>query len=207
MTEERSEKFKTAPRMPEAQGEALSRAIQVPAGWKATAEKPIPVARCRMVARSTGKRCNRWGLRGTTKVVEMDYGDGLEVVTGGICQKHGGSLPSVKEAAAAQVEAARLRLIGMADEAVNVIEDIAMNGTAENTRLKAATEILDRAGVRTGVEIDFKAEINQGETAAERTMKYLEDTARRLEEAKKAEEAPEEEEEDVVDAELVEDDE
>jgi tRNA A37 N6-isopentenylltransferase MiaA len=148
-------------------------------------QNPVKVIRCTEIARSTGKQCGRWALRGTN-----------------VCQKHGGSLPHVKEHAAAVVEAARLRLIGMSDQAIDVIEDLSLNATAEQVRLKASTEILDRAGVRAGVEVDFSGQVDLTvETAADRTRRHLEETARRMAEARRIQEAADE---DVVDAEIVE---
>jgi hypothetical protein len=74
---------------------------------------------------------------------------------------HGAQLPSVKEHAQAVVEAARMRMIGLADEAIDAIEDIVMNpGTQAQVRLKAATEILDRIGVKGAPDLSVVVEVS-----------------------------------------------
>lgn len=116
--------------------------ITVPAGWKkATLGAPIPVVRCTYIFPDThdrpGEQCARWSLRGTVK-----------------CIKHGGQIPGVRQHSEAMVEAARLRLIGATDEAVDWLLELAESSTSDAVRLKATTEVLDRAGVRGGVEVD-----------------------------------------------------
>lgn len=59
----------------------------------------------------------------------------------------------------ADIERARAKLIQSAPYAVDVLEDIMENGQSEPARLKAATEILDRAGVRGGVELDVGVDV------------------------------------------------
>lgn len=136
---------------------------------KLTVANPVPTVQCTNIARSTGKRCRRFSLRGAN-----------------VCVKHGGQLPNVQEHAAAVVEAARLRMVGLADEAVDIIHDLALNSTADNVRLKASTEILDRAGVRTNPEIEVTVTHNEGETAAERTQRALMEIAERTAAARAA---------------------
>lgn len=165
----------------------------IPAKWKPTAAEPVPVVRCTAIARSTGAQCKRWSLRGTN-----------------VCMRHGGQLPNVADHAAAVVEAARLRLIGLSDEAIDIVHDLAVNSTADQVRLKAATELLDRAGVRGGVEVDFGGNVEvTHETAADRARRLLEQTASRLatkiETERETDDEPTEDDPDVVDAELVED--
>ena len=59
------------------------------------------------------------------------------------------------------IEAARVRLIGMTDQAIDVVHDIAMDlEVNENTRLKAAQDILDRAGVKPGVNMTVEVNHN-----------------------------------------------
>lgn len=116
--------------------------LVIPDGWKkATLGAPVPVVRCTYIFPDTharpGEQCRRWSLRGTVK-----------------CIKHGGQLPGVREHSEALVESARLRLIGATDQAVDWLVDLAENSTSDAVRLKATTEVLDRAGVRGGVEVD-----------------------------------------------------
>lgn len=153
-----------------------------PPGWRPTRDKPVPVVRCTAI-RKDGERCRRWSLRGTT-----------------VCLQHGGRLPRVQDHATAVVESARLRLIDMADGAVDQIEDLMLNGTAEKIRLDASREVLNRAGINGPVEIDVQ--VTHNESPADRARKKLEDTASKL----AAQLSSREKDEDVVDAE-VEDDE
>lgn len=158
----------------------------VPEKWRPTAAEPVPVIRCTAV-KANGERCKRWSLRGAK-----------------VCPSHGGRLPSVREHAAATVEAARLRIIDLSDEAVDVISDLMLNATADKIRLDAARDLLDRAGIKGAVEIDVTVE--QVASPAERARQKIEETAARLAAQQlKAEEARREED-DVVDAELEDED-
>jgi hypothetical protein len=58
------------------------------------------------------------------------------------------------------VERARRKLIQAAPYAVDVLEDMMENAESEPVKLKAATEILDRAGVRGGSELLVDVEVN-----------------------------------------------
>lgn len=155
----------------------------IPATWKPTLNEPVPVIRCTAIKRD-GDRCKRWSLRGTN-----------------VCVKHGGQLPTVQEHAAAVVEAARLRIINMTDQAVDVLQDLMVNAAAEKIRLDAARDVLDRAGVKGALEIDLT--VSQGESAADRARRMLEDTATRM--AEKIQDQQERDADNVVDGELVED--
>lgn len=135
----------------------------VPSGWRPTASEPVPVVRCTTIKKN-GERCKRWSLRGVS-----------------VCVAHGGRLPNVQEHAAAVVEGAKLRLIGLTDLAIDQLEDLVRNGSAEKIRLDAARDILDRAGAKGAVEINV--EVTQTETAADRVRAKLLETARRLEKA------------------------
>jgi hypothetical protein len=119
--------------------------------------------RCTTI-KSNGDRCKAWSLRGTT-----------------VCYAHGGRLNNVSEHAAAVVEGAKLRLIGLADLAIDQLEDLVRNGTAEKIRLDAARDILDRVGAKGAAEI--KVEVTQTETAADRVRAMLVETAKRLDKA------------------------
>lgn len=118
----------------------LKDAGEIPMSWKPTRSAPVPTIRCTAL-KADGERCTRWSLRGTK-----------------VCITHGGTLPNVKEYAAAVVESARLRLLGNADLAVATLQDLTQPGTAEGVRLKAASEILDRVGVRGGFEVAVEVE-------------------------------------------------
>ena len=138
-----------------------------PTDWKPTPDRPVPTWRCEHV-RIDGSRCKQPGVRGT--------GPEASVLTEGrntraLCKFHGGALPHVKQLASETVSAARMRLVGATDMALDTVFDLATNPkVAEAVRLKAATEILDRAGViKTAPEIqvevthktDFASEIEK----------------------------------------------
>ena len=72
-----------------------------------------------------------------------------------MCVVHGGQLPRVKSAAADRVAEARNRLVDLAPQAVGVLADL-LDGSRpapEAVRVRAAVEILSRAGIRPGMEI------------------------------------------------------
>jgi hypothetical protein len=123
--------------------------------WKPTVARPLPSLRC-MGVKENGQRCGRWAIRGGT-----------------LCPSHGSHLPGVKKSAQARVEAARMRLVGLSDDAVGVLEDLITNaGTNDAIRLKAATEVLDRAGVKGGIDVTVEVEhkIDPGAAIAERLL-------------------------------------
>jgi hypothetical protein len=59
----------------------------------------------------------------------------------------------------ADVERARQKLLQSAPYAVDVLEELMESAQSEPVRLKASTEILDRAGVRGGVEIEVGMDV------------------------------------------------
>lgn len=71
----------------------------------------------------------------------------------GLCRTH---LGAVKNQTGGAVERARERIQQAAPAAVDVLEELMETATSEPVRLGAAKEILDRAGVRGGTEIDAK---------------------------------------------------
>lgn len=136
---------------------------EIPLGWKPTATEPVPVVRCVQIKKD-GLRCKNWSLRGYTK-----------------CRKHCGPQGLMKDGnvskyAAAVIEAARLRLVDEADLALDTLIDLAQPGTSEGIRLKAATEVLDRAGIRGGFEVtvDQTVTVNSSELVSERLQKLAE---------------------------------
>jgi hypothetical protein len=99
--------------------------------------------RCRAL-KSDGQRCLMWHAGRKTD-------DRL-------CRTHLGTRKSQNTGAVAR---ARERVIQSAPSAVDVLESLMESAESEPVRLKAATELLDRAGVRGGVEIDARVEINE----------------------------------------------
>lgn len=81
----------------------------------------------------------------------------------GLCKMH---LKNARRPAD-DVERARKRLMQTAPYAVDKLEELMDNAVAEQVRLKAATEILDRAGVRAGMDIDFGVELKDSRSPAQ----------------------------------------
>jgi hypothetical protein len=82
----------------------------------------------------------------------------------GYCRIH---LGSVQRRPGEDVERARAKLTQAAPYAVDVLEDLMQNAQSEPVKLKASTEILDRAGVRGGVEFDGRLEVTDGRQPAQ----------------------------------------
>ena len=76
----------------------------------------------------------------------------------GLCRTH---LGSKQGNLAGAVQKARTRAYQAAPAALEILEQLMESAESEPVKLKAATEILDRAGVRGGIEIDAKVDINE----------------------------------------------
>ena len=157
------------------------------------APKPLP-QRCRFV-KSDGVRCQLW-FSGRPK-------------DDGLCRIHLGKTRRPGE----DVERARRKLIQAAPYAVDVLEELMESAESEPVRLKASTEILDRAGLRGGQDINIDMEVTEGRPAAqivlERLARLQEGAAMIaaraiLEEQNGQNESEDGESEEVVEAELVE---
>lgn len=108
-------------------------------------DKRAPAAlphRCRFV-KSDGLRCLLWSSG--------------RIKDDGLCRVH---LRSIRTPGA-DIERARQKVVQAAPYAVDVLEELMENATSEPARLKAATEILDRAGVRGGMELDVAIDTSQ----------------------------------------------
>lgn len=81
----------------------------------------------------------------------------------GLCRVH---LRSVKKRPGEDIERARQKLTQAAPYAVDMLEDMMENAISEPVKLKAATEILDRAGVRGGIEFDASVKVVDDRPAA-----------------------------------------
>lgn len=101
-----------------------------------------PPQRCRYM-KTDGLRCLRW----TSGRRDDD----------GLCVKH---LPRVKLDTQGAIAAARTRVMQSAPRAVEILEELLETAESEPVKLKAATELLDRAGVRGGFEIDQNVSID-----------------------------------------------
>ncbi len=156
----------------------------VPHGWKPSQAAPVPVVRC-VTIKKDGTRCKRWSIRGYTK-----------------CKSHAGPgalMPdgNVNKYAASIIEAARLRLIDSADDALEVLLQLSQPGTGEAIRLKAATEVLDRAGIRGGFEVEITGEV---------TVSSADEIRKRLTELRKGSEELSRMQGEIVEGEIIEDD-
>ena len=143
--------------------------------------------RCRFI-KSDGVRCMLWCTGRKTD-------DGL-------CRTHLGTKQNNITGA---VQKARQRAYQAAPAAIQILEDMMESAESEQVKLKAATEILDRAGVRGGVEVDTTVNIDVRPAAsviAERLDRLAQgaiETAARLAEAGLSVEPDKE----IIDAEVV----
>jgi hypothetical protein len=122
-------------------------------------EKKKPTAlphRCRAV-KDDGLRCMLWSS-GRPK-------------DDGLCRVH---LRSIKKRPGEDIERARQKLTQAAPYAVDILEDLMENAASEPVRLKASTEILDRAGIRGGQEFDVTAKVIDARPAAQIIAERLE---------------------------------
>jgi hypothetical protein len=128
------------------------------AGGPPTAKrKPAALpTRCRAI-KDDGIRCMMWS---SGRPADDNY-----------CRVH---LGSIQRKPGEDVERARAKLTQAAPYAVDVLEDLMENAASEPVRLKASTEILDRAGVRGGVEFDAKITVHDGRPPAQIVAERLE---------------------------------
>jgi hypothetical protein len=149
------------------------------------APKGLP-GRCRII-KSDGIRCMLWHSG--------------RVKDDGLCRVH----LKTQRKPGEDIERARRKIIQAAPYAVDVLEDLMENAESEPVRLKASTEILDRAGIRGGQDLNIDIEITESRPAAQIVAERL----ARLQEGAQAVaarlEALTSEQTEIVDAEVVED--
>ena len=155
---------------------------------------PLP-HRCKAI-KDDGIRCQLW--------------TGGRPQDDGFCRVHLGSL---RNKPTDSVDRARARLTQAAPTAVDMLEELMQGAESEPVKLKAATEILDRAGVRAGFDIntDVTIDVRPAASVIAERLQRLSNNA--LEATKRLEEAKEqviiveaEESANTVDAEVVSDD-
>ena len=114
------------------------------AGGPPTAKRqPVPLPhRCRTI-KHDGIRCMLWGSG--------------RPVDDGLCRVH---LRTLKSKTSDDIQRARDKLMQAAPFAVDKLEELMLTAESEPVVLKAATEILDRAGIRGGVEIDTSIQMD-----------------------------------------------
>lgn len=159
-----------------------------PTGKRQPAAMPV---RCRAV-KDDGIRCMLWS---SGRVKDDSY-----------CRVH---LGSIQRKPGEDIERARSKLVQAAPYAVDVLEDLMENAASEPIRLKASTEILDRAGVRGGIEFDANINVIDGRSPAQIVAERLSrlslgaiELAAKLSEA--GIELPSKDDSDIQDAEIVE---
>ena len=128
---------------------------------------PILPTRCKRM-RADGSRCWQWSWPAPS--------------TQGFCRTHA---PKYAFNATAQMaklnDAAKLRLSQLTEPSLAALEDLVLNSPVPHVKLKAATEILDRVGIRGGTELSVSGQIeHSGETPAELVSKRLDELAERL---------------------------
>ncbi len=128
---------------PLAAGEPESDDWQIGNWFTPRPSRPLHSVRCESISRSTGERCKRWSVIGFTR-----------------CGKHSGigQLTNLAQYREKIVEDARLELLAAAGDAVDTLIRIRDDEDAPKAvRLKAAAEILDRAGIHKGTELTITA--------------------------------------------------
>ena len=154
----------------------------VPAGSK---KQPAALPhRCRQI-KSDGIRCMLWASG--------------RIKDDGLCRIH---LRTVRKPGA-DVERARYKLAQSAPFAVDVLEQLMESAESEPVRLKAASEILDRAGVKGGYEFDVNVEVTDARPASQVIAERLQRLAAG---ATAMEQLLKSQEDAIVDGEVVEDD-
>jgi hypothetical protein len=168
-------------------------------GWQAEQEaggppsakrapKGLP-SRCRVI-KSDGIRCMLWGSG-------RPQDDGL-------CRIHLKSQRKPGE----DIERARRKLMQAAPYAVDVLEELMESAESEPVRLKATTEILDRAGIRGGQDISVDVEVNDNRPAAqvvaERLARLAEGAQAVAARVRALEEETDNSDGEIVDAEVIE---
>jgi hypothetical protein len=124
---------------------------------------PFP-ERCEII-RTDGTRC--WSWAGNPRKTKR-------------CKKH---MPWEMEADTANAKLAKIRMLQMAPSAADTLEGLMTNPHESGAvRLKASTEILDRAGVRGGTELDVTGKVEVLDSSKE-VQERLARLADRMEEA------------------------
>lgn len=106
---------------------------------------PILPQRCRR-RRADGSRCWQWAW----PAVQAE----------GFCRKHCSAAAfNATDQMAKLSDAAKLRLAQLSEPALLAMEDLVLNSTVPHVRLKAATEVLDRIGIRGGSELSVSGTV------------------------------------------------
>jgi len=101
------------------------------------------------------------------------------------------------------IERARRKLVQAAPYAVDMLEELMESAVSEPVKLKASTEILDRAGVRGGMELDVGVDVTDARSPAQ----IIGERLARLSEGAQRTASLLSDDENITDAEVVVDDE
>lgn len=83
----------------------------------------------------------------------------------GMCRVHSNRVNRKTQSGLSIMQAARNRLISATAGAVDLLEDLANTAESETVRLGAINSMLDRAGIRGGIEIEQKVDVTVSESA------------------------------------------
>lgn len=83
----------------------------------------------------------------------------------GMCKVHANRVNKKTQSGLSVMQAARNRLISATAGAVDILEDLANNAESETVRLGAVNSMLDRAGIRGGIEVEQKVDVTISESA------------------------------------------
>lgn len=125
----------------------------------------------------------------------------------GMCRVHARRAGKVSHLGMSATQIARNRLQSATAHMVDILEDLANNAESETVRLGATKEMLDRAGIRGGIEIEQKVEVTVSESAdivRDRIAKLRKGQQEKAKIMKQIQEGVDAE---TVDAEIVDDDE
>lgn len=116
------------------------------------AEMPVPVVECGFQDPKTRAKCHDASMPGSLR-----------------CRRHGGDWldPRIRQSL---LMAAYMKLVEASEVAVDTLIWVAVNGKREDARVMAAKEILDRAGIRAGVDVKVTTDAS---TAGDETMKEI----------------------------------
>lgn len=107
---------------------------------------PILPTRCKRV-RADGSRCWQWSWPN----------EGSK----GMCRTHGDKFAFDAVGQMAKLnDAAKMRLSQLTEPSLQALEDLVLNSSVPQVRLKAATEILDRVGIRGGTELTVSGNVD-----------------------------------------------
>jgi len=141
-------------------------------------------ARCRTV-KTDGLRCMLWSSG--------------RIKDDGLCRVH----LKTQRKSGEDIERARRKLVQAAPYAVDMLEELMESAVSEPVKLKASTEILDRAGVRGGMELDVGVDVTDARSPAQ----IIGERLARLSEGAQRTASLLSDDENITDAEVVVDDE